>query len=520
MGMVAPQQRIASAFFVIHGQYGDVSRYAEERGVCRQWVYREAAVVTKTLAGPHKELTALRAEVLQLRQSLAELQGRLAQAVVIDAAKQTEVASFGQARGVTLRDCWAILDLLIPGKVRSVASLGRATQAAGKKAGQLLAVLDEVARSKVREAAADEIYVKDPVLMVVEPESLCWLSGQLSDKVDGEAWEKQFAQLPNLEQAMVDGGLGLGKGVERANEQRRHNGQSPIVYQGDHFHALWQGGRGVHYAEKRTHQAFAQALQGDQELARCERHGTKQTGAAVRASRAWKKAEKAMDAWQQVEHVWRRTKEALRLHTPTGELNTRRQAEAELAEMLPQLPQADFAKVKRQLQKPEMFNYLDHTHEKLAALAIPDEIKQAAIRQEGLRRRPDALQGDSPQAAVRRGIMLMCAVVLSKADAVGTQAVTAVRDIFRRAYRTSSLVECINSVLRMHQAGHRQMTQGMLDLKRLYWNCHRFSSGRRRKTTPYERLGLVLPTELRWWDLLKLTPEQLKQTLSTAKMAA
>ncbi len=153
-------------------------------------------------------------------------------------------------------------------------------------------------------------------------------------------------------------------------------------------------------------------------------------------------------------------------------------------------------------------------------MAIPDEIKQAAIRQEGLRRRPDALQGDSPQAAVRRGILLMCAVVLSKADAVGTQAVTAVRDIFRRAYRASSLVECINSVLRMHQAGHRQMTQGLLDLKRLYWNCHRFSSGRRRKTTPYERLGLVLPTELRWWDLLKLTPEQLKETLSTAKVPA
>ena len=118
MGMVAPQQRIASAFFVIHGQYGDVSRYADERGVCRQWVYREAAAVTKTLAGPSEELTALRVEVRQLRQSLAELQERLAQAVVIDAAKQAEVASFGQARGVTLRDCWATLDLLIPGKVR------------------------------------------------------------------------------------------------------------------------------------------------------------------------------------------------------------------------------------------------------------------------------------------------------------------------------------------------------------------------------------------------------------------
>ena len=29
MGMVAPHQRIASAYFVIFGNYGDVTRYAE-----------------------------------------------------------------------------------------------------------------------------------------------------------------------------------------------------------------------------------------------------------------------------------------------------------------------------------------------------------------------------------------------------------------------------------------------------------------------------------------------------------
>ena len=43
MGMVVPQQRIASAYFVVFGNYGDVRRSAEDRGVCQQWVYREAA---------------------------------------------------------------------------------------------------------------------------------------------------------------------------------------------------------------------------------------------------------------------------------------------------------------------------------------------------------------------------------------------------------------------------------------------------------------------------------------------
>ena len=83
----------------------------------------------------------------------------------------------------------------------------------------------------------------------------------------------------------------------------------------------------------------------------------------------------------------------------------------------------------------------------------------------------------------------------------GQQALAAVREILRRAYRASSLVECINSVLRMQQAQHRKMTQGLLDLKRLYWNCHTFRTGRRRGTTPYQRLGVPWPEGLRWWAL-------------------
>jgi hypothetical protein len=293
-----------------------------------------------------------------------------------------------------------------------------------------------------------------------------------------------------------------------------------LVEQGDHFHALRGGGVGLRKAEMQVRKAIAEAEVAEKELAECNRQGHKRTGPAVRASYAWKKAEKAMDNWQEQERLWHKTKEAMQLFTPTGELNTRARAEAVLAETLPHLPDSAFAKTKRQLRKPEMLNYLDRVESKLTALQLPPEVKQAAVRQEGLRRRPEALQGESRQAGALRGILLMCAVVLSKAGEVGQQAVTKVREIFRHAYRASSLVECINSVLRMQQAGHRQMTQGLLDLKRLYWNCHTFGSGRRRKTTPYQRLGIPWPDDLSWWDMLKLTPEQLRDKLSTAKTAA
>jgi hypothetical protein len=320
-----------------------------------------------------------------------------------------------------------------------------------------------------------------------------------------------------------DGGSALAKGVEIVNAQRQEQAQkkeqepAPIVDQGDHFHALRSGGVGPRRFEKRANAALAKAEDAQKALEERARQGQKQTGPAVRASYAWRKAEEAMDAWIAIDKTWQRVKEALRLITPEGELNSRAKAEAVLAETLPQLPENDFGKAKRQLQKPEMLNYLDRVHDQLEKLPMPAEVKQAAVRQEVLRRQPKLLQGESPQAAAMRGVMLMCAVVLFKAGEAGQQAASAVQEILRRAYRASSLVECINSVLRMQQAQHRHMTQGLLDLKRLYWNCHRFRSGRRRNTTPYERLGVPWPEGLRWWDVLKLTPEQLRNKLSTAK---
>jgi hypothetical protein len=257
----------------------------------------------------------------------------------------------------------------------------------------------------------------------------------------------------------------------------------------------------------------------EKQVQQCQHHAKSCTGAVRRLREAWKKAEAAMEEWITLERVWEKTKTALPLFTPQGTLNTRAQAAAVLAETLPQLPDHGFAKTKKQLEKPEMLAYLDRVQEKLQALPYPEEVKQAAVEQEGLRRRPELLQGESAAAAARRGVLLVCAVLLNNAGAVGQEAVAAVRDVFRRAYRASSLVECINSVLRMQQAQHRKMTQGLLDLKRLHWNCHTFRTGRRRGSNPYQRLGVPWPNELHWWELLKLTPEQLGQRLSTIKKA-
>ena len=102
---------------------------------------------------------------------------------------------------------------------------------------------------------------------------------------------------------------------------------------------------------------------------------------------------------------------------------------------------------------------------------------------------------------------------MANTDPDGRAGAERVRQVLRGVWRASRLVECVPSVARMQQARHRKMTQGLLDLKRLYWDLRRFRTGRRKNQTPYGLLGLKLP-DLSFWEFLKLTPEELREQLS------
>jgi hypothetical protein len=524
MGMVAPQQRIASAWVVCFGPFGAVTEHARQRGVCRQQIYREADWVESRVDGSlwQPEIDRLRKDNDQLQQRLQETQQRLELAVVLDDDKQAEFATVGQAIGVSLPELRTLLEVLLPGQAPSVAKLGRWTQAMGQKAGALLSVLDELTRPLVRQALADEIFAPQPVLMVVEPESMCWLTGRrLNEPVTGKAWTDELGPLPALEQVTRDGGNCLGRGIAEMNQQRREQGLPAVANQLDHFHVLREAARVVGRAERAARGAFNAVKAAEARLAKCQRQGGRHlSGCKSHLRSCLAKAERAMDIWSERERVWHELKAALQPFTAEGELNTRARAEARLAELLPQLPDAEYGKLKRQLQRSEVLTYLDEIQRKLAALEVSTDIQQVALLQEGLRRVPELIQADTPKAAAGRGLMLACTLTLTLAGTVGQQTVAAVRSIIRSSWRASSLVECINSVLRMQQARHRKLTQGLLDLKRLYWNCHQFRTGRRRGQSPYQMLGVPWPEGLRWWDVLKWSPEQLRAKLSAQPVAA
>jgi hypothetical protein len=158
-------QRIASAFAVLCGRYGEVTTMAQDREQSRQSLYREAEKVVEAVDG-----AAARARIDDLQRQLAEqqaevqtLQGRLKRVVELTPDKQHEFATVAQAEGVSLSVARRLLQVVQGKDAPSVPALGRATREAGNRAGALLKVLDEAARPAVKQATADEIFLaEDP----------------------------------------------------------------------------------------------------------------------------------------------------------------------------------------------------------------------------------------------------------------------------------------------------------------------------------------------------------------------
>jgi hypothetical protein len=349
--------------------------------------------------------------------------------------------------------------------------------------------------------------------MVVEPESLCWLTGRIVTARDGVTWAEEFARFPALEAVVRDDGTGLGKGVRLERARRRAAGLPDLDETLDVFHTLREGGRALRNTWGAAARALERAGAAQKGLDRRGRQGRSRQGHGTATNHLWRQAERLWDQAAAAETAWERARSAFEFFTPEGRLNDRSQAAAVVAAALPHLGGAAWAKTRRLLLRRESFTFLDQVRPRLAGLGLDPDVLAALLDLEGLRRQPRRL------SAATRAWATVRTVQLTKACSDWRGESRRVRAVLRGVWRASSLVECVNSVARMQQARHRRMTQGLLDLKRLYWNLRRFRTGRRKGQTPYGLLGLELPG-LRFWEFLKLTPEGLRKTLSAQKDAA
>jgi hypothetical protein len=327
-----------------------------------------------------------------------------------------------------------------------------------------------------------------------------------------ETWGNHLAPFERLEFALSDAAKGIAKAVTQIAQARRDDPQAPTLEHGlDVFHTTMEAHRVLARHWRRAEASWEKAEAVDIEVARSKRQGVDARGVAQAARAAWLQATASFERTERLEVTWRRARAALDLFGADGRLNDRSRAAVEIAAALTGLTGPDWSKVRHFLNDPRGLSFLDRMHRRLGVAEPRPEWREAMAWRWWLRHR--RMLPSDPLLRLVRAVGRDR--VLNETERASYDRVAAV---LGDTFRASSAVECMNSVLRMQQSRHRRMTQPMLDLKRLYWNCHRFGSGPRKKACPYEALDLELPT-FDFWTLLQTDPKGLTQRLSTARKA-
>lgn len=505
---------IGNAAAVLCGRFGDVTRRAREVGCSRQTLYDQAQKVQDALERPtQKQFLRILHEKQRLERENQQLFEWLAETTDFPKPKQQEFAATASAMGLSLTQIAVLLGIVMGSAAApSRTTIGRWVEAACQKASAVLEVLDRACRPLVLALCLDEIFFhRKPVLVGVEPASMAWLIGQRADDRSGQTWLETLRPWDHLESAVADAGSGLQSGLKQLNDLRASDPKTARIDVGlDIFHIKKEALPVLIRQWKSAEALWEKAEAADRTVVRCRTQGQNASAAATKARTAWIKATTAFHAVCALEATWQRAEAALVVFRADGTLNDRASAAAELKTVVDLLPGAAWAKVRRMLTDERTLTFLDRLHRQLT-LVCPDEMLRAElIHLCWLRRQQKA----NPQDSLWESRLALQKIICQRLSPKWSEAYRAVVRVIRAVVRASSLVECMNSVIRMQQARHRHLSQPLLDLKRLHWNCRPFREGHRRGQSPYQHLKLSLSSQ-NWWTLLNTDPHSLAEKLSS-----
>ena len=466
----------------------------------------------------HGRYGSLIRENQALREENAQLWEWVDQAVEFTVAIQQQFCAVAWAMGLSLLQIHVLMAVLQkPFQTASRSTIGRWCQAAGLAAGRILKQLDARCKALVLVGCLDEIFFHGRAVLVgVEPASMVWFLGKKVGKLRGSLWAEQLRAWDGLQHVIADAGKPLQNGIAQAQEQRRQQGQAPLASTLDVFHTKHEAQQALTIDWNQVERDWEAFEKAEDQLQRTRRGGIPCAIEARKAGRAWAKVVKSFNHYEAIEAAWKHAQAALAVFRPDGQLNDRAWAEAQVADALPALVGRAWVRVVNHLRTPQSFTFLDRLHDALALIPVRQELREALVRLWWLRRqRP----GKSVMGSVRGAghvAHLVQQEICQKLDPNWREWYRHVAAVLRGTVRASSAVECMNSVLRMHQSRHRTMTPGMLDVKRLYWNTRAFRGGKRKGKCPYEHLGLKLAS-YDFWSLLK---EEFSRALEEQKAQA
>ncbi len=225
---------------------------------------------------------------------------------------------------------------------------------------------------------------------------------------------------------------------------------------------------------------------------------------------ACRQADEAIARYDQFVYLYRELREQLSVCDATGRLRNRSQAEEEMTAALELLDTLGVTSLSKAVAKtrralPDLLAYFDVAQTVVTALVRELPIAPATFRQvcRAHHWHKRFITARTPEArhaceAHERNVLDQAAKDPPYTDEIQRH----LYDRLDQVVQSSSLVECINSILRPYlDTTRNQVTQAFLNLIMLHHNHRRYRAGKRANHTPMELLT-GQPQEADWLDLL------------------
>ena len=360
---------------------------------------------------------------------------------------------------------------------------------------------------------SDELFAHgQPILVTVEPQSSALLRVELVDTRDWKQWKQHW-------QCLEDNGyhaLYLVSDEGRALSKAQKEVLKDSVRQPDTYHAIAHRlGHLVARLDAAAYTAIAQEYEAEQKITRASTRATRKqcrtdhtkarTRTAGRIARA--------DAYR---YLYQCLIEELRLFDDTGQLRHRQTAEGNMQaalDLLDTLGVTAITKAVKTIRRllPDLLNYFDVADSVVATLhelpCAPDTLSILCLAWQWHKALVKAKTTPARQyCAAQETSSLDIAT-----DDLGTHAgavKTAVYQQLDQIVQSSSLVECLNSIIRPYlNTTKNHVTQDLLNLVMFYHNHRRYQDGKRKGHTPMELLTGT-PQKQDWIDVIFEVIEQ------------
>jgi hypothetical protein len=342
----------------------------------------------------------------------------------------------------------------------------------------------------------DELYAQGKAnLVAVHPDSLLILVLKATKRVDGESWQGAVEDLAargiGISRIASDGGAAIRAMVSRLV------GVDHLL---DLWHALRHVGRAVAVLERAAYKAIAR----EEEL---ERKAKKLADSVMMGGvvledyqRAREQTKLDIERYESLRllAVW--VREALDpIEASTGRIRDQRECLEELSaatELMRGLKVPAARKLADYLDSagPGLLTYLERLKELVGGMIaeLGEEGVQLLCREWQMERGLDRGQAERKEDRLRDYLRAHLLSLLYWGHGY-PGARKRVADLLGSILRGTSLVECVNSLLRPYAELRRSLGQPFLDLFTLYRNAHVFRRGKRAGASPFQLAGIPTP---------------------------